>query len=51
MGDSLSNSIHDKGLSHKHCFKVANKPGAACEIILPQIDDVIKSKPEYLVHL
>ena len=46
-----TNRWEKKWLSHKHCFRVANKPGAAWEIILPQIDDVIKSKPEYLVHL
>ena len=40
LGDSLLNSINEKGLSHKHRKKVANQPGATSERILNKIDDV-----------
>ena len=37
LGDSLSNDINEKGLSHKHIVKVANKPGATSERILNEM--------------
>ena len=40
LGDSLLNSINEKGLSHKHRKKVAHQPGATSERILNKIDDV-----------
>ena len=37
LGDSLSNGINEKGLSHKHIVKVVNKPGATSERILNEM--------------
>lgn len=51
LGDSLSNGIIEKVLSHKHSVTVVNKPGATNERSLDEVDDVIKSKPEHLVSM
>ena len=48
-GDSLLNGLHEKGLSRNHRVKVNNFPGGTSEIILENIDEIIKNKPDCLI--
>ena len=46
-GDSMLNGIHEKGMSKNHRVKVNNFPGGTSATILENIDQLVKSKPDY----
>ena len=48
-GDSMLNGIHEKGLSKNHTVKINNFPGGASEMVLENIDETLKSKPDCLI--
>ena len=48
-GDSTLNGIHDKGLSKNYRVKVNNFPRGISAMILGNIDQSIKSKPDCLI--
>ena len=49
VGDSLLNSINEKGLSKNHSVKVNNIPGGTSDGILDNLDDFLKNKPDGLI--
>ena len=48
-GDSMVNSISEKGLSVNLKVKIANFPSGTSEKILGQLDEIIKEKPDDLI--
>ena len=49
-GDSMLNGLHEKGLSMNRNVKVKNYPGGTSEVILDNIDDIVKNKPDCLIN-
>ena len=49
VGDSLLNAINEKGLSKNHSVKVNNIPGGTSDLILDELDDLLKTKPDGLI--
>ena len=49
VGDSLLNSIHEKGLSKNHTVKVNNIPGGTSDAILDKLEDFLSYKPDGLI--
>ena len=49
IGDSMLNGIHEKGMSKNHRVKVNNFPRSSSATILGNIDQLVKSKPNYLI--
>ena len=51
-GDSILNSMNEKGLSKSHNVNVKSYPGATSEDILDKINNLLKVKPDcLLVHV
>ena len=51
-GDSILNSMNEKGLSKSHSVNVKSYPGATSEDILDKINNLLKVKPDcLLVHV
>ena len=51
-GDSILNSMNEKGLSKSHNVNVKSYPGATNEDILDKINNLLKVKPDcLLVHV
>ena len=48
-GDSMLNGIHETGLSKNHTVKINNFPGGTSEMVLKNIDETLKSKPDCLI--
>ena len=48
-GDSMVNSISEKGLSVNLKVKIVNFPGGTSEKILGKLDEIIKEKPDDLI--
>ena len=49
VGDSLLNGINDKGWSKNHSVKVSDIPGGTSDVILEELDDFLKIKPDGLI--
>ena len=45
----MLNGIHAKGMSKNYRVKVNNFPGGTSATILENIDQLVKSKPDYLI--
>ena len=45
----MLNGIHEKGMSKNYGVKVNNFPGGTSATILENIDQLVKSKPGYLI--
>ena len=51
-GDSILNSMNEKGLSKSHNVNIKSYPGATSEDILDKINNLLKVKPDcLLVHV
>ena len=49
IGDSLLNSINEKGLSKINAVKIKSFPGGTTETILEEVEELVKNKPGTLV--
>ena len=47
--DSKLNKIHEKGMSKNYRVKVNNLPAGTSATILENIDQLVKSKPDYVI--
>ena len=48
-GDSLLNSINEKGLSKDNRVEIKNFPGGTTETISEEVEELVKNKPDTLI--